>query len=123
VLALKCAGTVLLTQQGLCARFTTPAPFYAEVLTIPVDEPRGFLRSWDVRADWRSAQPECTAIVARPYATASSFPAWFLNVTDFAAAGRRALALDVTGFIRVTTPGQFAVQFDRDMSVTGTRAG
>lgn len=123
LLALKVAGAMLLTQQGLCARFTTSAPFHAEVLTIPVDEPRGFLRSWDVRAGWRRPEPGCTAIVARGYPTASSFPAWFLNITDFASDGRRSLALDVTGFIRVASAGQFAVELDRDMSVTGRIGG
>jgi hypothetical protein len=119
LLALKGAAAVLLAQQGLCARFTTSAPFHAEVLTIPIDEPRGFLRSWDVRAGWRSSEPGCTAIVARGYPTAASFPAWFLNITDFATGGRRSLALDVTGFVRVASAGTFALELDRDMSVTG----
>ena len=37
---LRVGESVVLTQQGLCARFTTstaPAPYHATVLTIPVD--------------------------------------------------------------------------------------
>ena len=123
LLAVKCAGALLLTQHGLCARFTTAAPFHAEVLTIPVDEPRGFLRSWDVRADWRSATPACTAVVGRPYPTASSFPAWFLNITDAAAPGTRSVMLDVNGFARVRTAGRFSLDLGRDMVVTGEIGG
>src|SRR5438552_8065239 len=98
LLALKIADATLLTQQGLCARFSTAAPFSANVLTIPIEEPRGVLRSWDVRADWRAENPACTAIVDRPYADASSFPAWFVNITDVA--GRHNLTMDVSGFAR-----------------------
>ena len=123
LVAVKCAGAVLLTPQGLCARFTTGAPLHAEVLTIPIDEPRGFLRSWDVRAGWRQPVPACTAIVDRPYATLSSFPAWFLNITDAARPGRRLVTLDVSGFTRVATDGRFSLDLDRDMVVTGHIGG
>src|SRR5262245_30698777 len=59
LLVLKIAGSLLLTQEGLCARFLTAAPFHNRILTIPIDEPRGVLRSWDVRADWRADAPAC----------------------------------------------------------------
>jgi hypothetical protein len=48
LLAVKAAG-LMLTPQGLCARFSTTAPFVGETHTIPIDEPEGWLRSWDVR--------------------------------------------------------------------------
>ena len=119
LLAVKIGGSLLLTQQGLCARFSTHAPFHTEVLTIPIDEPHGFLRSWDVRGDWRAEAPACTAIVDGPYATASAFPAWFVNISDFGVAGPRALTLDVTGYARVSESGQFSIELDRDMIATG----
>ena len=50
---------------GLCAKFTTAAPFAGEIQTIPVEEPRGILRSWDVRADWR-AEEATAARAAEP---------------------------------------------------------
>ena len=81
LLALKIAGLAL-TPQGLCARFSTTAPFVGETHTIPIDEPQGWLRSWDVRANWRDTNPKCTAIVDRGYADGRSFPAWFVNLVD-----------------------------------------
>ena len=74
-----------------CAEsFRRRPPYATEVLTIPIDEPRGVLRSWDLRADWRADAPACTAIVDRPYPEASAFPAWFVNITDFATGRPRA---------------------------------
>src|SRR5689334_17107396 len=66
LLVVKAAG-LLLTPQGLCARFATAAPLAGEIQTIPIEEPTGVLRSWDVRADWRARSPVCTAIVDRSY--------------------------------------------------------
>jgi hypothetical protein len=129
VLVLKVAGSMLLTQQGLCARFSTPStsstslmpgPYHTEVLTIPIDEPNGVLRSWDVRAGWRAASPSCTAVIDRPYTVASAFPAWFVNITDFASGGHRDLAMDVSGYARVDRPGRLSIDLDRDTTMTGT---
>lgn len=129
LLALKIAGSTFLTQQGLCARFQTTAPFHNRVLTIPIDEPNGALRSWDVRADWRADAPACTAIIDRPYAAWSAFPAWFVNFTDFLDdpdrvgvrldESTRRLSLDVTGDLTVVDAGRFSLDLDRDMVLTG----
>ena len=123
VLVLKVAGSMLLTQQGLCARFSTsstPGPYHTEVLTIPIDEPTGVLRSWDIRAGWREASPSCTAVIDRPYAVASAFPAWFLNITDFASGGRRDVTMEVRGYARVNGHGRLAIELGPDMVTTGT---
>ncbi len=129
LLAIKIAGALLLTQQGLCARFSTAAPYNTRVVTIPIEEPRGFLRSWDVRADLRADAPACTAIVDRPYGEASAFPAWFANITDSGsgvayemARARPApppITMDVTGAARVTERGQFSIELGRDMAASG----
>ena len=119
LLAVKIAGAALLTQQGLCAKFSTAAPYATNVLTIPIEEPRGVLRSWDVRGDMRAEAPACTAIVDRPYAEASAFPAWFVNITDFATSGKRDLSMDVSGYTKVGERGLFVVDVDRDMTVSG----
>ena len=77
------AGTgVLATQQGLCGRALAAAPLHGVAQGIPIEEPSGALRSWDVRADWRHPTPACTAILTRPMPTLDDFPAWYLNVTD-----------------------------------------
>ncbi len=129
LVVLKIAGSFLLTQEGLCARFMTAAPFHNRVLTIPIDEPTGLLRSWDVRADWRAEAPACTAIIDRPYQTWSAFPAWFVNFTDFLDypdrvgvrldESTRRLSLEVSGAMRVSDAGRFSFDLDRDMVVTG----
>jgi len=117
LLLTKIADTAVLTQQGLCGRFSQQpsGPYSTEILTIPIDEPEGLLRSWDLRAD----APACTAIIDRSYAQASAFPAWFVNITDFATGGKRAFALDVSGYARVTARGLFVIEVDRGMTVTG----
>src|SRR3954466_1886219 len=109
LLFVKIGDTSVLTQQGLCAAFSTTAPYSTEVLTIPIEEPRGVLRSWDVRADMRSDNPACTAIVDRPYNEASAFPAWFVNLTDFDSGGRRPVTFDLTGYAHVKERGLFVL--------------
>jgi hypothetical protein len=129
LIVLKAAGALLLTQQGLCARFSVAAPFHNRVLTIPIDEPRGVLRSWDVRADPRADVPACTAIVDRPYSTWAAFPAWFVNFTDFidfpdrvgvrSEESSRRFNLDVAGAVTVSDAGRLSIDLDRDMVLAG----
>ena len=120
LLLIKIADSSLLTQQGLCANVSIlPAGSYrTEVLTIPIDEPQGALRSWDARADMR-AKSACTAIVDRPYLEASAFPAWFVNITDFASGGKRAFMMALSGYVRVKERGLFVIDVDRGMDVAG----
>ena len=119
VLVVKAAGLALVPQ-GLCAHFSTSAPFSGEIATIGIDEPSGALRSWDVRADWRGAQPRCTAIVDRSYRVAGQFPAWWVNLVDFIHPGRHNLALDLSGDIRVRERGVFSLAAADDMTLKGT---
>ena len=91
------AGTgVVAQQQGLCLVSSTGAPLSGTAMTMRIDEPRGFLRSWDVRADLWSDEPRCTAIVTRPLHDSAAFPAWFVNITD-QMIGRRAFTMRVSG--------------------------
>ncbi|HVZ22554.1 MAG TPA: hypothetical protein VG871_15880 [Vicinamibacterales bacterium] len=123
LLAVRIADAALLTPQGLCARFSTTAPFRTSVLTIPIEEPRGLLRSWDLRAGWRSDAPACTAIIDRPYGETSAFPAWFVNITrnvaDFAESPAAPVVMDISGYASVRRRGLFVVDVDRGMHVTG----
>jgi hypothetical protein len=129
LLLLKATGSLLLTQQGLCARFSTAAPFHNRILTIPIDEPSGVLRSWDVRADWRAQSPSCTAIIDRPFETWTAFPVWFVNVTDFldlpdrvgvrTADSTRRLTLDISGVMTVPEQGRFSIDLGREMTMAG----
>lgn len=93
------AGTgVVAEQQGLCMVATANQPLAGTAMTMRIDEPRGFLRSWDVRADLWAEQPRCTAIVTRPFHESSEFPAWFLNITD-QMIGRRDFTIRLTGVV------------------------
>jgi hypothetical protein len=121
LLGLKAGGSFLV-QEGLCARFST-APLTGAILTMPIDEPRGVLRSWDVRADWRSDAPACTAIFDRPYRSAAEFPAWFVNIIDHLRPGPRDVSLTVTGAITVPDHGTLALQTGEDMRVRGRIGG
>lgn len=85
-------------QQGLCTTFRSPEPLSGTAFEVRIDEPRGVLRSWDVRADLWGAQPTCTAIVSRPLRTTEDFPAWFVNITD-QMLGRREFLMTVRGVV------------------------
>src|SRR4051812_17671985 len=114
LLALKIGGSFL-GQEGLCARFSTAAPLEGAILTMPIDEPRGVLRSWDVRADWRADAPACTAIVDRPYRVAEDFPAWFVNILDQLRPGHRDVTMIVTGVVTVAEAGTLLLRTGEDM--------
>jgi len=96
LIAWKAATFVAVTQQGLCAQVRAPQPLSGEAFTIRIDEPRGFLRSWDLRADLWADEPRCTVILTRPLETALEFPAWFVNIAD-QMIPRQALTMNVSG--------------------------
>jgi hypothetical protein len=113
------AAAAFVPQQGFCARAATTAPLTGEVLTIPVEEPRGFLRSWDVRADVWSDTPQCTAILDRALQTGVDFPAWFVNILDFVQPGRAGLNLTIDGYVDAGGGGELVVETGADMVVSG----
>jgi hypothetical protein len=123
LLFVKLASAYSLPQHGLCARFSTSAPFNGVSSTIPIDEPTGSLRSWDVRADWAAATPVCTAILDRPYRARSEFPAWFLNLLATIRPDWRDLELDVSGYVTVRESGNLVLETGSDMSVAGRVGG
>jgi hypothetical protein len=63
LLAWKVCAPFVLVQDGLCVRVTTPGRSDA-------------LKNWDVRTDWRSADPACSAIADRPYREERELPIW-----------------------------------------------
>lgn len=118
LLAWKTGGAVAITQQGLCAYSSANVPLNGINQGIPIFEPSGVLRSWDVRADWRGKQPECTAILTRPLPTLNAFPAWFLNVTD-PIVGRGALTMSVRGAVTIAEPRSLTFGLAPGQSLTG----
>jgi hypothetical protein len=119
LLALKAIASIAAPQHGLCARFTTAAPFHGVISTIDIDEPAGMLRSWDVRADWRSASPRCTAIFDRPYVARERFPIWFVNLLN-ALRPAADISIAVDGYATVSEPGILSIETGRDLKLEGT---
>jgi hypothetical protein len=72
LLAWKAATAVALVQDGWCVSMMPSRPY--------VRDETGRPHSWDVRADWRSANPSCTAIMTRAYTRLEEFPVWFFNL-------------------------------------------
>ena len=72
LLAWKAFTAVTLVQDGWCVRFVPATPY--------VKDGTGAPHSWDLRADWRAADPNCSAIMTRSYDQLSDFPAWFFNL-------------------------------------------
>lgn len=102
------AITMPAAQQGLCVSMNAGRPLDGINQGIPIVEPTGALRSWDVRADWRSLAPRCTAIVTRPLGVRVTFPAWFLNVTS-QLRGSQDVTMTASGFVTTSTTRALAV--------------
>lgn len=118
LLAWKALGPAVLVQQGLCATTTAAAPLHGINQGIPIEEPFGALRSWDLRADLTAPQPACTAILTRPLPTQDAFPAWFLNVTDPMRVPRE-FTMRVRGSVVTNAPHTLDIAIDRDVTLTG----
>jgi hypothetical protein len=72
LLAWRAAASMLLVQDGWCVRFQPERPYVKDATGAP--------HAWDLRADWRSPDPTCSAVVTRPYSDLRDFPAWFFNL-------------------------------------------
>jgi hypothetical protein len=116
LLVWKAATGALLTQDGWCLKFTTPQPVYQDTGLVP--------HTWDVRADWRSPDPVCSAIMARSYPSIERFPVWFFNLppsdpretpTETDRPPLATLRLDLAGFLDANQPGVLRVQLGEDM--------
>ena len=110
-----------LVQDGWCIRFTSPVPLYRATGQVP--------HSWDVRADWRSPVPRCSAVMSRGYHALESFPVWFYNLPPVhpgspASPSDRppnvTLALDLDGFLQVDRTGVFQVGYSEHVRPTAT---
>jgi hypothetical protein len=110
LLAWRAFSSVALVQEGFCVRFQPTRPYTVTQTGAP--------HSWDVRADWRSPDPACSAIMTRPYAELSEFPVWFFNLppvadTPLVAEDRppaAVTAMTVNGFVRVSQAGLLHVE-------------
>ena len=107
----------VLVPEGLCVRLQ-PARTY-------VIGQRGAPHSWDVRADWRTPDPVCSAIMTRSYTELAEFPVWFFNLPpvgdgSLAAADRppdAVTSMTVSGFLHPRQPGLLHVDSSDGISV------
>lgn len=119
LLVWKAGTAVVLVQDGWCIRFTSPTPLFLDDLRVP--------HSWDIRADWRSEVPRCSAVMTEGYWILERFPAWFYNLPPADQGSNDATAdlppnvtlqLDVDGFLQADEPGLFQVLMLEDVHAT-----
>ena len=117
IVLIKMSGA-LLGQEGWCLRFDTAAPI--------VNDSTGRIHSWDVKADWRSPDPNCSAVMTRGYPEFKKFPAWFFNLppadANLPGPGDRPpnarIEMSVLGFLEASTAGALDVEIGRWMEMT-----
>jgi hypothetical protein len=110
------AGSSGLVRDGWCVQFDTPKPLVADAA--------GRVHSWDVRADWRSGTPQCSAILTRPYREFKEFPVWFFNMppTDNNLPQPEdrppyaTLDMTVTGYLLADDPGELVIETGATMT-------
>jgi hypothetical protein len=115
------AGTgVTLAQDGWCMQFTTPQPLYRNMGLVP--------HAWDARADWRSPDPQCSAVMARAYPSIDRFPVWFYNLppaileepaTESDRPPLVTLKFALSGFLQAARPGVLRVLAGEDVRAAG----
>ena len=124
LLAWKAITGAVLTPDGWCVRFTSPVPLYLDNLTVP--------HSWDVRADWRSDVPRCSALMTASYPVLERFPVWFYNLPpanhrDPVRPGDRPpgarLRMDLDGFFQARDAGTLQIVADEDVTLGGSVDG
>ena len=109
-LALLRVADASFTEGGWCVRFEPSRPLMRDATGRP--------HSWDLRADWQSPDPQCSAMMTRGYGTFKRFPAWFFNLPP--ADNNLPLPEDrppyattrmtVLGFLHTSAPGSLDLQ-------------
>ena len=117
VLLISRVASQFFTQEGWCVQFEPTRPYVIGQAGAP--------HAWDVRADWRSPNPACSAIETRSYHSLAEFPVWFFNLPPakegFPVAADRPPAavtrIRVTGFLHSSQAG--TIQIERTPDVQG----
>lgn len=97
-------------QGGWCVRFDTPQQI--------IRDGTGRPHSWDVRADWQSPDPQCSAVMTSGWDVFKRFPVWFYNMpptdrnppTPDDRPPYVALKMTVSGYVDAREPGSFDLQ-------------
>jgi len=120
----RIASALLFVQDGWCVRFDPARPLTRDATGAP--------HAWDLRADWRSPDPACSAIMTRSYKELAEFPAWFFNLPppgeSWPAPADRppgaTVAMQVHGFLAAPADGLLTIDAGPDVaavvSVDGT---
>src|SRR5207244_12147216 len=107
-------GAATITPDGWCVGFEPERPLVNDAASIVP-------HSWDVRADWLSEIPACSAVVRRAYKGLGEFPVWFFNLPppnenwpgELDRPPGATTGMIVTGFLDATRHGPFAPAFTR----------
>jgi hypothetical protein len=118
LLLLKAGSSLALVQEGFCISFDPPKPM--------VWDSKGKPHSWDMRADWLSPDPACSAVMTRSYPTPARFPVWFFNLPPPDDAqnregyypGQILIRVGIHGFVDAAGPGTLGLQSDPAMNAT-----
>jgi hypothetical protein len=118
LVAWRIAAGLLFVQDGWCVQFQPARPF-------ALDAGRA-THAWDLRADWRSAEPACSAIMTRSYHDLPEFPAWFFNLPppseSWPAAADRppgaTIAIRVHGFLSAVDSGILQIDLGPDLNAS-----
>jgi hypothetical protein len=111
-------GSSSLVRDGWCVQFDTPRPLVADAT--------GRVHTWDVRADWRSPAPQCSAILTKPYREFKEFPVWFFNLppADNNLPGPEdrppyaTLDMTVTGYLHPGSAGELILETGETMATS-----
>ena len=110
LLILAKAGTTNLARDGWCVQFDSAKPLVADST--------GRIHTWDVRADWRSPSPQCSAVMTRPYRDFKEFPVWFFNLPPVAPAQPQPedrppyaeIDMTVSGYLHADDAGELIIE-------------
>lgn len=118
LLVITKVASLPLAQDGWCVQFDTPKPLVADST--------GRIKAWDVRVDWRSPAPRCSAILTRPYREFKEFPVWFFNLPPADGNLPRLedrppfaeLDMTVSGYLQTAERGELILETGNTMTTT-----
>jgi hypothetical protein len=117
LLVWKICSATMFVQDGWCVRFDPARPYAKDAAGAP--------HSWDLRADWRTADPACSAVMTRSYHDLDEFPVWFFNLpppsdswpTPEDRPPGATVGLSIRGFLHARDRGYFQLDTDPSMRV------
>jgi hypothetical protein len=112
LLAWKAFSSVALVQDGLCVRVSAPA----------ADGRMVTVKNWDVRTDWLSPDPACSAIATRSFLEERLFPVW-LPFSFPAANAATPAQLTMSGTVSAEEAGEVGVRAGPSVEASVRRDG